>query len=198
LTQATDDEVTALSPGSYQIVVVDRHGKVQRKETISIVPGRLVELASDWVLDGFGGVVFSPKSGGGSLAGGGIGLHYRWFRLRLGAWGSAKEYTWSGTSTQLFVDVRFDVGLPLEWDGFSLYLGGYLGGGVLMKHVGHASAVMRFATVGQLGLTSAFRVWMHPRLGLTLQLDGGLALFQEETFRVAWEGSLLLGLSVRL
>ena len=196
--KAANHDLTALSPGQYNVVVQDPNGRVWRRQKIEIRPGRVARLYTDWALDIQGSSLFSDKGGSSFLLGGSVGLRHRFFGLRFGVWGSQRVFPFSESSIQLYSELRGEFGYRFEWPSVDLFFGGYGSVGMMLSHVGHSSQELGLATLLGTGGTASFCYWLTGGFGLSLQGSFGMAFFRRQELVLAPEGVLQLGLSFRL
>lgn len=193
-----DNEMIALKPGRYRVLIRDSEGRIAREQEISVRASQVSRLYTDWVLDLQGGSFFSAAGGTSFLSGGSLGIHHRFFAIRLGLWGTSRTYAFSQSSTQLYLSLRGEGGYRWEWNRFELFLGGYVTLGLMMSHVLHNTQTLSSASLLGLGATIQACYWLTAGVGIHLQGGGGITLVPRAQVDVLPDATVRVGLSFRL
>lgn len=187
----------ALPPGRYKIRLTDARGHLLQTQTLLVQSNQVTTWKSDWVLEAQGGVLYSAKGGTTALSGGMLGLHFKYWGVKLGVWTTQKHYLRSKPSQQLYLELRAEGGYRGRWGMFELFAGGYIGWGMMMKHVAHPSQSTGVASVFVYGLTMAPTLWIHESWGISLQTDAGFSVMQLQRLSHLFDASARIGIYYR-
>lgn len=193
----TPGELMALAPGRYKIQLTDARGHVIETQTLLVRPRDVTDWKSDLVFEAQGGFLYSPKGGTSLLGGGVLGLHLSYVGIKLGVWTTQKDYLSSAPSQQLYLELRAEGGYRGRWGLFELFAGGYVGWGLMFKHVGHPTQEAGAAGVFVYGLTLAPTLWIHESWAITLQADAGFSVLQLASLAHLFDASARIGLYYR-
>ncbi|MCK6512606.1 caspase family protein [Myxococcota bacterium] len=132
--------------------------------------------------------------GGSAFLGGAIGLRYPFFALRLGAWTTSVDVQKLPTP-QIYLDLRVEGGYSGHWERWTFFVGGYLGGGLLLQDTHRELAA---SAAFQTGATASLGLWLDPRWGMALQGDLGVDFgYLGEEWRASLRWSALFALRHR-
>jgi len=202
---AMSDEVTALLPGRYRVVVTDTAGRALHEQHLVIQDGEVIGLHSPWGLEfqaGAWGSTGVLKEQGDLSAVALVGLRHRYVALMLGIWGTmlSFERAWY---TQLAFELRAEAGFRWRRGKAELFAGGFLSGGLLLQDLAVVQSADDKRTLGAItrpvgilraGITllPAWKLSQHATLLLGLDL-GMVPGFVEDAFRMSWYFAARLG-----
>jgi hypothetical protein len=129
------------------------------------------------------------------MFGGEVGMRFNWFGLFAEAWGGMASFNNGINQQRMYLGVRAEAGYYGKWNQWSLFAGGYVGGGLLLQDLttpSNAGLLFRY------GLSLSPGFWFHRHWGLALQAQGGFSLGQfGGEWRNQLDGSLRLALRYR-
>lgn len=129
------------------------------------------------------------------MFGGEVGMRFNWFGLFAEAWGGMASFNNGINQQRMYLGIRAEAGYYGKWNQWSLFAGGYVGGGLLLQDLttpSNAGLLFRY------GLSLSPGFWFHRHWGLALQAQGGFSLGQfGGEWRNQLDGSLRLALRYR-
>lgn len=192
--QVKANEYLSLPPGQYRVAVHSDSGDLLHIQNVSIQGGHTAQLEEPFVLGIQGGALFSQKMGGPSAFGAALTFQRSFFRMHIGAWGHRTPVKNANALT--YTELRAELGWPLRlgpW--FDLFLGGYLGAGLLLQE---ASDTIRPGFIGSFGGTAQISWWFAPQWGLRIRGSVGSSIANIAGPKALLDISADLGLQWRL
>lgn len=192
------NEMTALPPGRYRILVQASNGRTVREETVVIRSGQISRFASPWSLEFQGGGLGTTGvlQNGGEFAGSGyFGLRHRYFAILLGVWGTSLTFE-QDSYVQFALELRGEGGYHHQWRSFGLFVGAYISTAALWQDLNRSPHV---SVLFQGGFTLNPSIRISPHWELFASLDAGvIPSVVTAQWRAAFVGALRLGFRYKL
>ncbi len=168
-----------LRPELWRDIACQQLGVVSKGETI--LPSHLMEqadLTEDWSLEfqgglwGSNGLLKFPE--GDQMGNLSVGMRWRYAAISVGTGLGAVSFVQQDGSSKLYLQnwlsLRGEGGYRHQWDRLDLFVGAYLGVGVLLHDL-NERVVPSFSLQG--GLTAQLGIWLDQRWALLIAADGG-------------------------